>query len=594
MPPQRVLTRCVALIATADALAAPRSYLRNELSQLLLQRARTGAANFQKNKSPSARQLPARAPLRPAAHPQRRAKLAARHRARRAATSNLLARRAAAARSNRSRAARRPAASLPQAVQTQVCYLAGFHDEPKAKWVAAFGEPSVTLDVERVSDKSVQPRYHGLDAFCEESGTPDAVDYFSAMIRAATVRYSVRYEVGTVDDGRGSAAAAAPEGLAGATSGAADLLGSACQFPDASLAPKYTASKAAGRSSAPSWMAGGVGAAAASRRRNPFLRRERPAPAWRAACDASGVASYADFGVRLGASAAGAPAGRRVAAPTAARRGARPATRRASRPTRTLASSSPPPASAAAAPAEAGPLASNPAAACRRRNPFLKREKKYAEYDETIEPKQMAQLIMRTREQLAAEISYDLRALVPDASPAASPRTWQRPGVDVDATTRRSAARPSTCASASRRGRRRSSRSRRCRRPGPATSRRASRPTTSTRRRAARGAAAAPATAAARARELADRVCELQQYRDALGDHCADTGKAAAWLQDLLDTPAFESASGSAIDPPAIANNILRIRGELAAAWAEAIVDDVKGEHAVLRREILERSLVAE
>ena len=74
----------------------------------------------------------------------------------------------------------------------------------------------------------------------------------------------------------------------------------------------------------------------------------------------------------------------------------------------------------------------------------------------------------------------------------------------------------------------------------------------------------------------------------------ADTGKAAAWLQDLLDTPAFESASGSAIDPPAIANNILRIRGELAAAWAEAIVDDVKGEHAVLRREILERSLVAE
>ena len=94
--------------------------------------------------------------------------------------------------------------------------------------------------------------------------------------------------------------------------------------------------------------------------------------------------------------------------------------------------------------------------------------------------------------------------------------------------------------------------------------------------------------------ELADRVCELQQYRDALGDHCADTGKAAAWLQDLLDTPAFESASGSAIDPPAIANNILRIRGELAAAWAEAIVDDVKGEHAVLRREILERSLVAE
>jgi len=160
-------------------------------------------------------------------------------------------------------------------VQTQVCYLAGFHDEPKAKWVAAFGEPSVTLDVERVSDKSVQPRYHGLDAFCEESGTPDAVDYFSAMIRAATVRYSVRYEVGTVDDGRGSAADAAPEGLAGATSGAADMLGSACQFSDASLAPKYTASKAAGGSSAPSWMAGGVGAAAASRRRNPFL------PVWK-------------------------------------------------------------------------------------------------------------------------------------------------------------------------------------------------------------------------------------------------------------------------------------------------------------------------
>ncbi|EGB09594.1 hypothetical protein AURANDRAFT_63284 [Aureococcus anophagefferens] len=510
MPPQRVLTRCVALIATADALAAPRSYLRNELSQ--------------------------------------------------------------------------PAASLPQAVQTQVCYLAGFHDEPKAKWVAAFGEPSVTLDVERVSDKSVQPRYHGLDAFCEESGTPDAVDYFSAMIRAATVRYSVRYEVGTVDDGRGSAAAAAPEGLAGATSGAADLLGSACQFPDASLAPKYTASKAAGGSSAPSWMAGGVGAAAASRRRNPFLRRERTAPAWRAACDASGVASYADFGVRLGASAAGAPAGRRVAAPTAAAwRAACDASGVASYADFGI---------KLAAAGVAGPLASNPAAACRRRNPFLKREKKYVEYDETIEPKQMAQLIMRTREQLAAEISYDLRALVPDASPASVANMAARPAASMYDHSPLRRASFDLCERLATR-----TAALIAIQEVPAAWARYLKTRLAPDDVDRRPRAAAPPAGddgGALARELADRVCELQQYRDALGDHCADTGKAAAWLQDLLDTPAFESASGSAIDPPAIANNILRIRGELAAAWAEAIVDDVKGEHAVLRREILERSLVAE
>ena len=545
-------------------------------------------------------------------------------------------------------------------MQTQVCYLAGFHDEPKAKWVAAFGEPSVTLDVERVSDKSVQPRYHGLDAFCEESGTPDAVDYFSAMIRAATVRYSVRYEVGTVDDGRGSAADAAPEGLAGATSGAADLLGSACQFSDASLAPKYTASKAAGGSSAPSWMAGGVGAAAASRRRNPFLRRERTAPAWRAACDASGVTSYADFGVRLGASAAGAPAGRRVAAPTAAAwraacdasgvasyadfgiklaaagvvskapaapavsaeaparavpslmshfadaapaasagaskaAGASRAADTSSAPPWMAAGSAPrasPAAKAAAAPAEAGPLASNPAAACRRRNPFLKREKKYVEYDETIEPKQMAQLIMRTREQLAAEISYDLRKLVPDASPASVANMAARPAASMYDHSPLRRASFDLCERLATR-----TAALIAIQEVPAAWARYLKTRLAPDDVDRRPRAAAPPAdddGGALARELADRVCELQQYRDALGDHCADTGKAAAWLQDLLDTPAFESASGSAIDPPAIANNILRIRGELAAAWAEAIVDDVKGEHAVLRREILERSLVAE
>ena len=49
--------------------------------------------------------------------------------------------------------------------------------------------------------------------------------------------------------------------------------------------------------------------------------------------------------------------------------------------------------------------------ASRRRNPFLKTSERYIEYNETIVPERMAQLVMQTREQIANEWSYDLRLL---------------------------------------------------------------------------------------------------------------------------------------------------------------------------------------
>ena len=45
----------------------------------------------------------------------------------------------------------------------------------------------------------------------------------------------------------------------------------------------------------------------------------------------------------------------------------------------------------------------NLAAQSRRRNPYIDRSARYIEYDEDVEPKRVAQLVMRTREQLAAE-----------------------------------------------------------------------------------------------------------------------------------------------------------------------------------------------
>lgn len=125
---------------------------------------------------------------------------------------------------------------LQRSIQTQVCYLHEFHDEPKAKWLAEFGEPAASLEAESLSDRECRPVYAGLDAFCDDVS---ATDYLRSMAGAETVQYSVRYRVGTpvMTTSRGGA----PEGFAETASAAWDMWSSA-------------------------------NAGAASRRRNPYLK----------------------------------------------------------------------------------------------------------------------------------------------------------------------------------------------------------------------------------------------------------------------------------------------------------------------------------
>ena len=75
-----------------------------------------------------------------------------------------------------------------RSVQTNVYYLTNFHDEPKAKWLARYREPVVSLEMDRISDRSVQPRYHGLDAYCQEDDEAP-IDYLRDMMTAELVEY---------------------------------------------------------------------------------------------------------------------------------------------------------------------------------------------------------------------------------------------------------------------------------------------------------------------------------------------------------------------------------------------------------------------
>ena len=128
-----------------------------------------------------------------------------------------------------------------RSVQTNVYYLTNFHDEPKAKWLARYREPVVSLEMDRISDRSVQPRYHGLDAYCQEDDEAP-IDYLRDMMTAEPVEYKVRYLVGTPEGAPRPDAAGAPEGFAETTSAAMGM-----------------------------WS----NPAAASRRNNPFLERSK-------------------------------------------------------------------------------------------------------------------------------------------------------------------------------------------------------------------------------------------------------------------------------------------------------------------------------
>ena len=410
-----ILLRCPLAWAIASSLSAPRSHLRGELLQLLTQRRFAASV----------------CPFELAVVVDRAGGLS--FRALRGVTRG----------------------RFVGTVQTQVVYLTDFHDEAKAGWVATFNEPVVTLGAERLSDNCVQPKYHGLDAFCEDE---DPVEYFRAMMRAEPFTYSVRYLVGTPDTGATVSEGGAPEGFADSTSSAMSMWGS------------------------------------------------------------------------------------------------------------------------------------NPAAESRRRNPFLQKTKRYIEFDEEIVPSKMAQLVMRTREQLALEWAFDLRRLLPEE---ARDQRSGAPGPDgVNAESEFSPLRFGNIDLCERLATRAAALM--AIHEVPAAEARYLKTRLAPEYDAPKAEVPPPGDGDggdALARELADRVCSLQRSTDALGDHCAGTGKAAKWLQDMLDTEPFETKSGSHVDPPAIANNILKIRGELAASWADHIVDDVRQEHTALCRDLLEIQL---
>lgn len=217
----------------------------------------------------------------------------------------------------------------------------------------------------------------------------------------------------------------------------------------------------------------------------------------------------------------------------------------------------------------------NPAAASRRRNPFLKRSKRYIEYDEAVEPERIADCVMRTREQLAAEWAADLGALGggPPAHDGGDSSPTRAANADLCA---RLATRAAALAA--------------IHELSPAEGRFLK-------------AALAPEADDGAPPDGGDdgggdihrELCRLNRgaFRDALGDHCGTLGKADAWLAGFENAVPFASGAGSPVDPPRIAAAVRAFREPLAADWAASIVDAVATEHWALKRDVLETQLAA-
>jgi hypothetical protein len=235
---------------------------------------------------------------------------------------------------------------------------------------------------------------------------------------------------------------------------------------------------------------------------------------------------------------------------------------------------------------------SNPAAASRRNNPFLERSKKYIEYDETIVPAKIAQSLMRTREQLAREWAWDLRSLLsPNAALESSidGTSIQVPGMDEDCSPLRSGNKDLCARLATRTAsiqalaelsqpearylsRKLAPKTEDDDRPSPPEIKKGDQP------------AYLPDPIHA---ELKERICDLQTYADALGDHSSAPGAADRFLEDIRG-----DSVGSDVDPAAVASKIITIRDALVRDWSEAVVGAVADEHALVCREALEAQFV--
>ena len=86
--------------------------------------------------------------------------------------------------------------------------------------------------------------------------------------------------------------------------------------------------------------------------------------------------------------------------------------------------------------------------------------------------------------------------------------------------------------------------------------------------------------------ELKERICDLQTYADALGDHSSAPGAADRFLDDIRG-----DSIGNDVDPAAVASKIVAIRDALVRDWSEAVVGAVTDEHALVCREALEAQL---
>lgn len=117
---------------------------------------------------------------------------------------------------------------LQRSVQTQVVYLTEFHDEVKASWLAEFGAPCAPMEAVRLGRRECRPKYHGLDGMASRHG----MDYLRTMMSSKPIEYKVKYVIGRPEAPDDEVASAAME----------------------------------------MW---GTSAAAASRRKNPYLQQTR-------------------------------------------------------------------------------------------------------------------------------------------------------------------------------------------------------------------------------------------------------------------------------------------------------------------------------
>ena len=241
---------------------------------------------------------------------------------------------------------------LQRSVQTQIVYLTDFHDEVKATWLGEYGSPAAPLGTVRLSNTECLPKYHGLDAF----SSVDATQYLRDMLLEEPFVYAVRYKVGTAP----GHAPGADEGDGFGTGNADDGSGA---FGD-----DEAAAAAAFKSGVDMWAAG-----VDKKEAPPPAAEANPAKAAKAAraAEALGVMSHFD-------TTAGKFAGKDAAKT---------------------------PTSTSSAPAWGN------AAASRRRNPYLKNEARYIEYDETVVPARVAQLLFQVQSQIAQEWSRDLLAI---------------------------------------------------------------------------------------------------------------------------------------------------------------------------------------